>query len=88
MKHTPDIRALLRHIERAQAFLRWLREEGDHLVASAQLLGGPACAARACAVVGAARAGYDLSTRRDAIVALHRLLHLDFARDLERPEVM
>ena len=57
MKHIPDIRALLRHMNKASDFMRWLRAEGDSLVASAELLGGRKWAARARAVVEAANAG-------------------------------
>lgn len=88
MKHTTDIRVLLRHLNRASEFLRWLQEDGDHLIASANLLGGPNWAWRAQSLVKAAREGRDLSTRRVALADLHRLLHLDLAKDLESPEAL
>ena len=77
MKHDPDIRALLRHINRVNAFQRWLREDGDRLVAAAGHLGGPAWARRAGSVVEAVRGGHDLFAHRPALGALHRLLRLD-----------
>ncbi|MTJ04795.1 MAG: hypothetical protein FH759_08910 [Sediminimonas qiaohouensis] len=86
MQHSQTIDALLRHINRAQVFLRWLRGEGESLVASAQLLGGSHWARRASTVVHAARAGHDLSAHRGALRSLRRLLHLEFVRDLETPE--
>ena len=70
MKHIPDIRALLRHMNKASDFIRWLRAEGDSLVAAADLLGGRKWAARARAVVEAAQAGNDLAVRSVRIVAL------------------
>ena len=81
MKHDPDIRALLRHINRVNAFMRWLREDGDRLVAAAALLGGPAWARRAGTIVEAARGGHDLFAHRPALGALHRLLHLDLVHE-------
>ncbi|WP_101068331.1 hypothetical protein [Roseovarius salinarum] len=78
MKQTPDIRALLRHMNTAGDFMRWLRDEGDSLVASAELLGGPRWAERAGAVAAAAQAGHDLAARRGELDALHRLLRLEF----------
>ncbi len=86
MKQLPDIRALLRHMNRARDFVRWLREEGDSLVASADLLGGPRWVARSEIIVAAARAGHDLAPHRLEIQALHRLLHLDLVQDLGSPE--
>lgn len=86
MKHIPEIRALLRHMHTTSEFLRWLREEGDSLVASADLLGGPNWARRARSVVKAAREGRDLSERRVALADLNRLLHLDLVQDVESPE--
>ena len=86
MKHIPDIRALLRHMNKASDFMRWLRAEGDNLVASAELLGGRKWAARARAVVEAAKAGNDLAARRGELHELHRLLRLDFTTDIKSVE--
>lgn len=86
MKHIPEIRALLRHMHTTSEFLCWLREEGDSLVASADLLGGPNWARRARSVVKAAREGRDLSERRVALADLNRLLHLDLVQAVESPE--
>lgn len=83
MNYTTDIRVLLRHINRASEFLRWLQEDGDHLIASADLLGGPNWARRARSVVKAAREGRDLSARREALKGLHHFLHLDLVQDLK-----
>src|SRR6056297_2181074 len=86
MKHIPDIRALLRHMNKASDFMRWLRAEGDSLVASAELLGGRKWAASAQAVVEAAKAGSDLAARRGELHELNRLLRLDFTTDIESVE--
>jgi len=88
MNYTTDIRVLLRHINRASEFLRWLQEDGDHLIASAYLLGGPNWARRARSVVKAAREGRDLSQRKGAVADLHRLLHLDLVQYVEGPEAL
>ena len=78
MKHIPYIRDLLRHMNKASDFIRWLRLEGDSLVASAELLGGRQWADRARAVVTVAQTGQDLAARRGEIRALYELLHLEF----------
>jgi hypothetical protein len=86
MKHIPDIRALLRHMKKASDFMRWLRADGDSLVASADLLGGRKWATRARAVVDAAKAGNDLAARRGELHALNRLLRLEFTSDVKSVE--
>ncbi len=86
MKHSPTIDALLRHIEQAQPFRRFLKEEGGLLLASAELLGDSPWARPARALVQAARAGRDLSARRSTLALLHRLLHLDFTQELGSEE--
>lgn len=86
MKHEPNINFLLRNTEIACAFRRWLREDGDTLVAAAELLGGPKWARHASAVVTCARNGGDLQTRRRDLARLARLLRLEFTDDLSRPE--
>ncbi len=86
MKHIPDIRALLRHMNKASDFMRWLRAEGDSLVASADLLGGRKWAARARTVVEAAKAGSGLGARRGELHALNRLLRLGFSTDIKSVE--
>ncbi|QFT94006.1 hypothetical protein FIU86_14245 [Roseovarius sp. THAF9] len=86
MKHIPDIRALLRHMNKASEFIRWLRAEGDRLVASADLLGGRKWAARARSVVEAAKTGNDLAARRGEILALCRLLHLELTNYISSVE--
>jgi hypothetical protein len=86
MKHEPNINSLLRNREIACAFRRWLREDGDTLVAAADLLGGPKWARHASAVVTCARNGGDLQTRRRDLARLARLLRLELVDDLSRPE--
>src|SRR6056297_1341047 len=86
MKHIPDIRALLRHMNKASDFIRWLRADGDNLVASAELLGGSKWAARARAVVEAAKAGNDLAARRGELHELNRLLRVEFTSDIKSVE--
>jgi len=86
MKHEPDINSLLRNTEIACAFRRWLREDGDTLVAAAELLGGPKWARHASAVVTCARNGGDLQTRRRQLARLARLLRLELVDDLSQPE--
>ena len=86
MKHIPDIRALLRHMNNASEFIRWLRAEGDSLVASAALLGGRKWAARARTVVEAAQTGGDLAARCGELHELNRLLRLEFTTDIKSLE--
>ena len=86
MKQIPDIRALLRHMNNASEFIRWLRVEGDSLVASADLLGGRKWATRARALVEAAKTGNDLAARRGELHELNRLLRLKFTTDINSVE--
>lgn len=88
MQYSTNIRDLLRHIKRAETFLRWVRREGDDLVASANLLGGSAWEKRAEEIVSAARAGYDLGSRRHQLHALRRLLLLDLVDDVTSLEAV
>ena len=74
MKHSTHMTALLRHLTNARDFCRWLEEEGDTLVASADLLGGPEWAERAKVIVAVARNGGPVTARVHAIKALSRLL--------------
>lgn len=78
--------ALLRHLNRACDFQRWLQDEGEALIASADLLGGTSGAARARVIVATAREGGDLAARRSSLVALHRLLQGRSVGCLEGPE--
>jgi hypothetical protein len=73
-------------MNKASEFIRWLRAEGDSLVASADLLGGRKWAARARAVVEAAKAGNDLAARHAEIHELNRLLRLEFTTDIKSRE--
>ncbi|KRS18954.1 hypothetical protein [Roseovarius indicus] len=86
MKHEPNINSLLRNTKIADAFRRWLCEDGDTLVAAADLLGGPNWARRASTVVTCARNGGDLHTHRQTLARLAKLLRLEFVDDLSRPE--
>jgi hypothetical protein len=83
MKHIPDIRALLRHMNKASDFMRWLRVEGDSLVAAAERLGGRKWATRASAIVEAAKAGNDLAARRGELHALTDVVQKDLVRLLQ-----
>jgi len=83
MKHSTNINALIRHMNRASDFLRWLQDEGDALIAAASLLGGESWQKRARAVVVTARKGGNIAARRNALAALHRLLHGGYASLLE-----
>jgi len=75
--------ALLRHVTIARDFFRWLEEEGDALIAAADLLGGPDWSHRARAVVAVARNGGPITARVHAIKALRKLLHGDHADSLD-----
>ena len=86
MKHIPDIRALLRHMNKASDFMRWLRAEGNSLVAAAERLRGRKWATRASAIVEAAKAGNDLAARRGELYELNRLLRLEFTTNIKSVE--
>ena len=86
MKHETKINSLLRIMKIADAFRHWLCHDGDTLVASAGLLGGPKWARRASAIVDCARQGGDLHTHRQTLARLAKLLRLEFVDDLSRPE--
>jgi len=83
MKHSTHMTALLRHLTNARDFCRWLEDEGDTLIASADLLGGPAWSERAKVVVAVARNGGPITARVHAIKALSRLLHGNHADSLD-----
>ena len=88
MKHSnpTTMNALLRRLNRACDFQRWLNDEGESLIASADLLGGKPWATRAKVIVATAREGGDLAARRTTLVALHRLLEGRSVGLLEGPE--
>lgn len=86
MKDFLNNNALFRHMIIASEFHRWLQEEGESLISSAELLGGPNWAESAAIVVEAARAGEDLTSERHRLFWLHRLLHLDLVNDLDSDE--
>ncbi|GHE02638.1 hypothetical protein U879_18665 [Defluviimonas sp. 20V17] len=86
MQYTPNLQSLLRNLNKASAFIDWLRDEGDSLIASATLLGGAKWAKRARTVVARARAGDDTASWGKDLHALRRLLHLEFADTLGSEE--
>ncbi|MET4128365.1 hypothetical protein [Roseovarius sp. MBR-6] len=82
MKHETKINSLLRIMKIVEAFRRWLCDDGDTLIAAADLLGGATWARRANALVDCAREGGDLHTHRRTLARLARLLRLEFVDDL------
>ncbi|MEZ5767185.1 MAG: hypothetical protein R3D80_05570 [Paracoccaceae bacterium] len=88
MRHIPEAHSLARHANITSEFIRWLRVEGHSLVAAARLLGGSAWAKRAEDVVKTARAGHDVAARRADLLALRKLLHLEFTSQLESGEAL
>ena len=88
MRHTNDMRALLRHVAVAEAFATWLRENADHLVGAADLLGGPEWAARAAAAAEAIADGAEPADLLPELEALRRLLNLEFTDDLTGVEAL
>ncbi|MFC2970181.1 hypothetical protein [Acidimangrovimonas pyrenivorans] len=86
MQHTPELQALLRNLNKTSLFLGWLRKEGDSLIAAATLLGGHKWSKRAHIVVACARAGHDITARRQELDALRRLLNLELVDDIESEE--
>lgn len=86
LQKDPNIDALFRHVTRADAFIAWLREEGDVLVSAAALLGGQAWAAKATGVVKMARQGGNVAARRKTLIAIRQLLEGGFADQLDRDE--
>lgn len=83
MKHTPDLQSLLRSLQKTSQFLYWLRQDGESLIAAANLLGGSKWSSLAKSIVDNARAGHDIAARRGDLDALRRLLHLDFTDRLD-----
>ena len=83
MKHSTHMTALLRHLTNARDFCRWLENEGDTLIASADLLGGPEWADRAKVIVAVARNGGPVTARRKTLKALSALLSGCHADELE-----
>lgn len=79
MKHEIKINGLLRIIKIADTFRRWLCEDGESLVAAADLLGGSAWARHASAVCTCARNGGDLHTHRQKRVLDVALKEVGFA---------
>lgn len=86
MQYFPRPGAHVRFLERASEFLRWLRSDGDRLIAAAHLLGGEGWAQRARRVVRAAREGHDLVARQPDLRALRDLLWLEHLDGRDTPE--
>ena len=88
MRHTIDMRSLLRHAAVAEAFATWLRENADHLVKAADLLGGWEWAARAEAVAEAIAESAEPADLFLELEGLRRLLSLDFTDDVTSDEAL
>lgn len=78
---TDQTRILLRCAQLAAAFEAWLREQGDSLIAAADLLGGPAWKARAADVVAAIADGAPAIDVLGELKQLRRLLTLECVDD-------
>lgn len=78
---TKETRILLRCAQLAAAFEAWLCEEGDCLIAAAELLGGPVWSARAENVVTVISDGESASNVLNELKELRRLLHLEYLDD-------
>ncbi len=79
-------RATLRAAQTAFAFSDWLRDGGNHLAASADLLGGRKWRNRANVVIAAVMDGAPLTGLVDDLADLHKLLTLEFTDDLDSDE--
>lgn len=86
LQKDPNIDALFRHVTKADAFIAWLREEGDVLVSAAALLGGEPWAAKAEDAVTTARQGGNVAARQKTLIALRGLLEGAYADQLDRDE--
>lgn len=75
---TNETRILLRCAQLAAAFEAWLREEGDGLIAAADLLGGPTWKARAADVVATVASGAPAIDVLSELNQLRRLLTLEY----------
>ncbi len=80
------VRATLRAAQIAAAFSDWLRDDGDHLTAAADLLGGAKWKNRADAVLAAVKNGVSPDSLVDELSNLYRLLTLEFTYDLDSDE--
>ncbi|MEI4234823.1 hypothetical protein [Roseovarius sp. D22-M7] len=78
---TNQARILLRCAQLAAAFEAWLREEGDSLIAAADLLGGSTWKTRADNVVTAITHGASAIEVLDDLKLLRRLLELEYLDD-------
>ena len=86
MHDFPRPGAHLRFLHRASEFLRWLRSDGDRLVAATDLLGGEDWRRRADRIVRAAREGHDIVARQPDLRALRDLLFLEHIDGRDTPE--
>lgn len=82
MHHSTKLPCLLQPIAVANAFSDWLHDEGDTVVASANLLGGPKWAARAATVIEGVRNGDKPAFYIREFRAFCRLFHLEFSDEL------
>ncbi|MDG2452967.1 MAG: hypothetical protein P8M63_09045, partial [Paracoccaceae bacterium] len=80
------MRAMLRAAQIAAAFSDWLRDDGDHLTAAADLFGGTKWKKRADAVLAAAKSGFSPTNLVDELSNLHRFLTLELTDDLDSEE--
>lgn len=80
------MRATLRAAQIAAAFSDWLRDDGDHLTAAAELLGGTKWKNRADAVLAEVKNEVSPASFVDDLSNLHRLLTLEFTDDLDSDE--
>ncbi|EAQ04581.1 hypothetical protein OG2516_01526 [Oceanicola granulosus HTCC2516] len=83
-----DMRATLLAAEIRRQFIAWLKADGDRLVAAADLLGGAPWAAKAQSAIDALADQSKPEEIEDDLIALHRLLMLDFTDDLDSPEAI
>lgn len=81
-----NARATFRAAQTALAFSDWLRDGGNNLAASADLLGGKKWLNRADAVLAAVTDGVPLIELVAELSDLHKLLTLEFTDDLDSVE--
>jgi hypothetical protein len=81
-----NMRATLRAAQTAESFADWLRDDGDQMLAAAELLGGQAWRDRADAVRVAVSGGVPLVELISELSDLYQLLSLEFTDDLDSVE--
>ena len=85
---TKHMRAALQAADTRLAFTEWLATDGDCLASAASLLGGSVWERRSIAVQRAIRSGSSPEDVEADLVALHRLLMLEFTDDLDSIEAV